>query len=69
MEEPKCDIYSVGEIPTGAPIKGYDFNQGVDYQKIFSSYGSTGLQANSLADSIKIVNEAIDWRLSDEPLT
>lgn len=67
-EAPKCEMYSVGEIPHGEKVKGYDFNQGVDYKKLFESYATTGLQANSLSDSMKIVNQAIDWRLSDEPL-
>lgn len=46
-------------------IKGYDFNKGVNYQEIFKSYATTGLQASNLAHAIDIVNEMISWRLSD----
>ena len=32
-----------------APIvKGYDFNQGLDYNKVFESYITTGFQATCL---------------------
>lgn len=51
-----------------APIKGYDFNKGVNYDEIFKSYATTGFQASNLAHGIDIVNQMISWRLSDEPL-
>jgi deoxyhypusine synthase len=59
----------VGSKPTTAPIKGYDFNQGVDYHKIMESFATTGLQATNLSKGISIINEALAWRLSDEPIT
>lgn len=37
-------------------IKGYDFNQGVNYEKIFKSYATTGLQATHLHKAIDLVN-------------
>lgn len=49
-------------------VKGYDFNQGVDYTAIFKSYATTGLQATHFAEAIDIANQMISWRLSDEPL-
>lgn len=49
-------------------IKGYDFNKGVNYEEMFKSYATTGLQAYNLSKAIDIVNEMISWRLSDEPL-
>lgn len=30
-------------------IKGYDFNKGVDYSAILSSYSTTGLQATNFS--------------------
>lgn len=63
--EPKADIYSVGKKPDSAPIKGYDFNSGVNYQQILESFATTGLQATNLSNAINILNEAIKWRLSD----
>ncbi len=49
-------------------IKGYDFNKGVNYEEIFKSYATTGLQAYNLSKAIEVVNDMISWRLSDEPL-
>ena len=42
---------------SGARIKGYDFNEGVDYDKIIDSFSSTGFQASHLSQAIEIVNE------------
>ncbi len=58
----------MGVKPETAAIKGYDFNQGVDYKKLLESYATTGLQATNLATAIELLNKAIAWRLSDEPL-
>ena len=46
---------SEGEI-----VKGYDFNSGVDYNKIMKSYASTGFQATNFSKAINIVNEMIE---------
>lgn len=50
------------------PIKGYDFNNGVDYDKLFETFKHTGIQATALGNAIDIVNKMISWRLSDEPI-
>jgi deoxyhypusine synthase len=39
------------QIDTPA-IKGYDFNQGVNYELLFKSYATTGLQAYNLSKAI-----------------
>jgi deoxyhypusine synthase len=49
-------------------IKGYDFNEGVDFSKLFLSYKTMGFQGTALAKSIEIINDMIKWRLSDEPI-
>lgn len=36
-------------------IKGYDFNDGIDYEKLIDSYLSTGFQASNLAMAIKVL--------------
>ena len=59
----KSEILAFKEI-----VKGYDFNQGVDYSKIFESYKLMGFQATGLGRSIDIVNKMISWKLSDEPV-
>nr|XP_027066579.1 deoxyhypusine synthase isoform X2 [Coffea arabica] len=47
-------------------IQGYDFNQGVNYPELLKSMVSTGFQASNLGDAIDVVNQMLDWRLSDE---
>ncbi|KAE8683201.1 Deoxyhypusine synthase [Hibiscus syriacus] len=50
-------------------IEGYDFNQGVNYSTLLKSMLSTGFQASNLGEAIDIVNDMLDWRLSDETIT
>lgn len=49
-------------------IKGYDFNLGIDYDKIFKSYNYMGFQSTNLSKAIDIINNMITWRLKDDPL-
>lgn len=49
-------------------VKGYDFNNGVNYEELFKSFATMGLQATHLSQAIDIVNSMISWRLTDEPL-
>ncbi len=43
----------------GTVIKGYDFNEGIDFEKIIDSFSSTGFQASNLAKARKIINKMI----------
>ena len=43
----------------GISIKGYDFNKGVEYDKILDSFQSMGLQASKMHEAIEIINEMI----------
>jgi len=45
-----------GEEARGMVVKGYDFNQGVDYQKIVESFAKTGFQASHLSKAIEIID-------------
>lgn len=38
-------------------IKGYNFDKGVDYDKIIDSYAQTGFQATNLAKAIEIIKK------------
>ncbi|KAJ1986646.1 Deoxyhypusine synthase [Dimargaris cristalligena] len=49
-------------------IKGYDFNQGVNYSALFETYLRTGFQATHLGRAIEIINKMRAWRLSDDPI-
>ncbi|OMO62111.1 Deoxyhypusine synthase [Corchorus capsularis] len=50
-------------------IEGYDFNQGVNYSNLLKSMLSTGFQASNLGEAMEIVNEMLDWRLTNETIT
>lgn len=50
-------------------IEGYDFNQGVDYEKMIQTYIHSGCQASYVGRSIDIINQMIKWRLSDEDVS
>lgn len=54
---PKEAILKQSEEPEGITIKGYDFNNGVDWEKIIGSFSSTGFQATHLARAIEIIKE------------
>jgi len=66
----KANIYlqSVDKLDGIAECRGYDFNEGVDYNKVFKTYINTGFQATNLGEAIVEVNKMIKWRLSDEPI-
>lgn len=40
-------------------VQGYDFNQGVDYSKLFESYVNTGFQATNLGLAMKEINRMV----------
>lgn len=56
------------EAPSKTIIKGYDFNDGLDYDKLIDSYRNIGFQASSFGKAIDLVNKMLNWRLSDEPI-
>ena len=56
------------DISDKEEVKGYDFNNGIDYQKIFATYRHTGFQATNMGLAIEEINKMIKWRLSDEPV-
>lgn len=43
----------------GLSIKGYEFNRGIDYEKLLDSYATTGIQASNFAKAVEIINEMI----------
>lgn len=53
------NILFESDEPEGISIKGYDFNNGVDYDKLLDSFLSTGFQATHLAKAIFIINSMI----------
>eukprot|EP01098_Paradermamoeba_levis_P008139 TRINITY_DN3379_c0_g2_i1.p1 TRINITY_DN3379_c0_g2~~TRINITY_DN3379_c0_g2_i1.p1 ORF type:complete len:308 (-),score=108.95 TRINITY_DN3379_c0_g2_i1:612-1406(-) len=49
-------------------VSGYDFNQGINYDKLFESFKYTGFQATNFGLAVEEINRMIKWRLSDEPI-
>lgn len=49
-----------GRETEGIPIKGYDFDNGVNYEEIIKSFSSTGFQASLLSKAIEITNRMIE---------
>ncbi|XP_040990711.1 deoxyhypusine synthase isoform X1 [Juglans microcarpa x Juglans regia] len=64
-------VFKESENLEGACVKieGYDFNQGVNYSQLLRSMVSTGFQASNFGDAIDVVNQMLDWRLSDGIVT
>ena len=59
MTDPKIVYDDHIEEPVGPVVKGYDFNQGVNYSDIIKSFSTTGFQATHLSKAISIVNSMI----------
>lgn len=47
----------------GEKIKGYDFNRGVDYERIIDNYKSTGFQASGFSMAVEITKKMIDEKV------
>lgn len=73
-EVPRLATAAVLEIkcqpmPAGAQtIKGYDFNEGIDYERLLDTYKHIGFQAANFGLAVDEINRMISWRLSDEPV-
>ena len=57
------------EMPEGSvAVRGYDFNEGVDYHKLLLSFATTGFTATTFGQAVEEVKRMRAWRLSDEPV-
>jgi deoxyhypusine synthase len=54
-------------VPLTAKVSGYDFNDGIDFDRLLSSYLHTGFQATHFGNAVHTVNRMMDWTLNDEP--
>lgn len=45
------------DLKNSLSIKGYDFNNGVNYEKLIEGYKTTGFQASNLAKAIEIIKK------------
>lgn len=61
-------LVSSVSIPDYFPtVKGYDWNDGIDYAKILASYERTGFQATKFGHAIKEINDMLYCRSSPYP--
>ena len=49
----------------GSQVKGYDFNEGIDYEGLLGSFSSMGIQATELAKGVDLVNKMLNWKEND----
>ncbi|MFA5855721.1 MAG: deoxyhypusine synthase [Candidatus Pacearchaeota archaeon] len=56
----KKNVLYDSKEPKGLVIKGYNFDNGVNYDKLFDSFLTTGFQASYFSKSISIINKMID---------
>lgn len=53
-------------LPEGTEtVRGYDFNEGIDHEKLLASYLRTGFQATNFGLAIDEINKMLNWRASD----
>ncbi|MFH1801668.1 MAG: deoxyhypusine synthase [archaeon] len=50
-------ILKKSEEISGETVKGYDFNKGLNYDKLLDSFSSMGAQATNLARAVEIIKE------------
>lgn len=55
----KKNLLRKGREARGVAVRGYDFNQGVDYSKLIQSFASTGFQATHFSRAVAITNRMI----------
>jgi len=49
-----------GDLPVEPiEVKGYDFNDGIDYSRILKSFGTTGFQATHFARAVNEINRMV----------
>ncbi|VVB78338.1 putative deoxyhypusine synthase [uncultured archaeon] len=58
-ESARENVLFDSEEVEGLSIKGYDFDNGINYDKLLESFGSTGFQATHFARAVKIIEKMI----------
>ncbi|MEM4271034.1 MAG: deoxyhypusine synthase family protein, partial [Candidatus Pacearchaeota archaeon] len=58
-ETARKNLLKKSEDIVGEVIKGYDFNNGVNYKEILNSMKRSGFQASNLGEAIEIINNMI----------
>jgi deoxyhypusine synthase len=60
-------VETVGSMPEGSEeVRGYDFNDGIDYQRLFEAYKTMGFQATNAGRAIDEIKRMLEWRMSED---
>lgn len=53
-----CVLKKSAPVPLNSmEIKGYDFNEGINYDALLDSYISTGFQASHFAQAVQVIED------------
>ncbi|MEM0465509.1 MAG: deoxyhypusine synthase [Candidatus Pacearchaeota archaeon] len=58
------NVLFTSEEPKGISISGYDFDSGLDFDRLLDSYLSTGFQATHFSKAVKIINKMIKEKVT-----
>jgi deoxyhypusine synthase len=58
-ETVKKNLFRKSEEAKGTAVRGYDFNEGVDWEEIMGAMATTGHQASEFARAVEITNKMI----------
>lgn len=53
--EVKCEPMPAGSVP----VKGYDFNAGIDYERLLQHFATTGCQATNFSLATEEINRMV----------
>ena len=54
-----CNCANIFSFSHAQQVEGYDFNQGVDYEKLLGSFLNTGFQATNVGLAIEEMNAMV----------
>ncbi len=55
-------------MPEGTKeVSGYEYNDGIDFEKMLQSYITTGFQATNLGRAMEIINNMLSWKPETAP--
>lgn len=53
------------QLPADTPVvKGYDFNNGIDYDQLFGTYLQSGFQATNFGKAVEEINKMVTDKMS-----
>lgn len=56
------DLKATEKLDDKDEVRGFDFNQGLDYEKLFASYSNMGIQSTNLHKAMELVRKMLSWK-------